>query len=77
VNIDRLAEFEAGSAVTPDDMLAAGLIRDVRNPVVVLGRGKIKNELTVKAHRVSASAKAAIEKAGGKVELLKIEDQSK
>jgi large subunit ribosomal protein L15 len=77
VNLDRLVGFEAGSQVTPDDMLAAGLIRDVRNPVVILGRGKIKQELTVKAHRVSASAKAAIEKAGGKVELLKIEDLSK
>lgn len=75
VNLDRLEGFESGGEVNPETLKAAGLIRDTRNPLVVLGRGKIKNPLTVKAHRFSAAAKAAIEKAGGTVEVLEMEEQ--
>lgn len=71
VNLDRLAEtFEAGAEVTPEVMMANGLVRNLKNPVKVLGRGELDKALTIRAHRFSASAKAKIEAAGGKVEEL-------
>jgi len=70
VNLDQLSVFPAGSEVTPESMAVASLLRDPRNPVVILGRGTVKKALKVHAHRVSASAKAKIEAAGGTVELL-------
>jgi len=71
VNLDELAEaFKAGAEVTAASLEAAHLLRDGRNPVVVLGRGEIKIALKVKVHRVSAGAKAKIEKAGGSVEIV-------
>ena len=71
VNLDQLTEsFKAGSDVTPESLLAAHLLRDPRNPVVILGRGDLGVALNVRAHRVTAGAKAKIEKAGGHVELI-------
>jgi large subunit ribosomal protein L15 len=49
---------------------AAGLIRGNRDGVVVLGGGELKSAVTVKVNRITAGARAAIEGAGGKVELL-------
>lgn len=72
VNIDQLAEFKAGSVVSPETLEEARLLRDARNPVVVLGRGELKVALTVHAHRVSKSAKSKIEAAGGQVQILEI-----
>jgi len=46
------------------------LLRDPRNPVVILGRGEMSVALKIRAHRVSAGAKAKIEAAGGSVELI-------
>ena len=69
VNLDQLNEvFKADAEVTPKALEAARLLRDSRNPVVILGRGDINVALKVRVHRVSASAKAKIEKAGGSVE---------
>ena len=71
VNLDQLTDsFKANSEVTPDTMQEAHLLRDPRNPVVVLGRGEMKVALKVHAHRVSATAKSKIEAAGGSVELI-------
>ncbi len=70
VNIGRLDLFDEGAEVTPELMQAAGLIRNAGYPVVVLGHGKLKKALTIQAHRVSSSAREAIEKAGGTVKLL-------
>jgi len=72
VNLDQLVKFPAGSLVTPETLADARLLRDPRNPVVILGRGEVKAALTVKAHRVSDSAKAKIEAAGGTVEELEL-----
>ena len=70
VNVDRLAEsFDAGSSVSPDDLLAKGIVRKGL-PVKVLGRGEIDRALTVRAHAVSAAARTKIEGAGGTVELI-------
>ena len=49
---------------------AARLLRDPRNPVAILGRGELKTALKVRVHRVTKSAKAKIEAAGGSVELI-------
>jgi len=70
VNLNRLGNFAAGAEITPALLHAAGLIRDTHRPVVILGRGKLKVALTIRAHRVSTTARAEIERAGGRVELL-------
>ena len=71
VNLDHLSEaFDAGADVTLEAMVAAGLIKNPKAPVKVLGRGEIDKPLTVRAHRFSASARAKIEAAGGRVEEL-------
>jgi large subunit ribosomal protein L15 len=71
VNLDQLSEaFKADADVNPESLEKAHLLRDPRNPVVVLGRGDMKVALKIRAHRVSAGAKAKIEKAGGSVELI-------
>ncbi|MBN2116781.1 MAG: 50S ribosomal protein L15 [Anaerolineales bacterium] len=71
VNLDQLTEsFEANAEVNPDSLKEARLLRDPRNPVVILGRGEMKVALKVRAHRVSAGARAKIEAAGGSVELI-------
>jgi large subunit ribosomal protein L15 len=56
--------------VTPESLEAARMLRDARKPVVILGRGDVKVALKVRVHRVSANAKAKIEKAGGSVETI-------
>jgi large subunit ribosomal protein L15 len=56
--------------VDPAALKAAKLIRGNRDGVVVLGKGELKGAVTVKVDRVTAGARAAIEKAGGTVELL-------
>ena len=68
VNIGALSVFDSGSEVTPEKMLASGIIKSLQNPVKVLADGDIKHALTVKAHKFSASARAKIEAAGGTVE---------
>ncbi|ABC81698.1 50S ribosomal protein L15 [Anaeromyxobacter dehalogenans] len=56
--------------VDPAALKSAGLVRGNRDGVVVLAGGELSSALTVKVHRVTAGARAAIEKAGGKVELI-------
>jgi large subunit ribosomal protein L15 len=71
VNLDQLSQFfKAGEDVNPEALDKAHLVRDIRNPVVVLGRGEMAFALKVRVHRVSAGAKAKIEKAGGTIELI-------
>lgn len=71
INLDQLTEtFIASEEVTPETLEKAHLLRDPRNPTVILGRGEMNVALKVRAHRVSAGAKEKIEKAGGSVELI-------
>jgi large subunit ribosomal protein L15 len=71
VNLDQLSQaFKANADVTPEALEQAHLLRDSRNPIVVLGRGEMTVALKVRVHRVSVGAKAKIEKAGGSVELI-------
>ncbi len=71
INLDQLAErFEAGAEVSPQTLAACGLIKKESDLVVVLGRGELPHALTLRVHRISESARAQIEAAGGQVELL-------
>ncbi len=68
VNVAKLEEtFDAGATVTPEDMVAKGLVRK-KQKVKVLAQGDISKALTVKAHRFSKVAKEKIEAAGGSTE---------
>jgi large subunit ribosomal protein L15 len=66
INLEVLNGF-AGD-IGPETLEAAGLLRYGR--VKILGKGQVSKALTVKAHKFSESAKAAIEKAGGKTEVI-------
>lgn len=68
VNIGELNSFESGSEVTPEKMIAAGIIKSLINPIKILADGDIDRPLTVRANKFSASAKVKIESAGGTVE---------
>ena len=69
VNVSRLeALFEDGETVDSEALVAKGVIKHDYLPVKVLGDGELTKSLTVKVDKVSASAKAKIEAAGGKVE---------
>ena len=68
VNIDKLNIFESGSEVTPEKLLAAGLVKSLRKPIKILANGDISQPFVVKANKFSAAAKAKIEAAGGKAE---------
>lgn len=71
VNLDQLSQaYKADGEVTPETLEKAHLLRDPRNPVVVLGRGEVKVALKLRVHRISAGARAKIEKAGGSVEVI-------
>ena len=72
VNVKDLgARFTAGSTVDPDSLAQAGLIKKSgRSAVKVLGDGDLPHALTVRAHRVSESARRKVEAAGGRVEVL-------
>lgn len=69
VNVSRLDEkFVDGDTVNAESLVAAGIIKNVNVPVKVLGDGEIGKKLTVAVEKVSKSAQAKIEAAGGKVE---------
>ncbi len=72
VNLSRLETLEAGSVVTAENLIEAGLVKffDDNRGLKVLGGGELTKAITVKAAKFSQSAKEAIEKAGGKAEVL-------
>jgi large subunit ribosomal protein L15 len=69
VNLGDLDRFEADASVTPETLAVARLSRKSRL-VKILGDGELKKALNVSAHKFSASAKARIEAAGGRCEVL-------
>ena len=69
VNVSRIEKYyEAGEVVDGESLVAKGIIKHSTDLVKVLGDGEITKAVTVKVDKVSASAKAKIEAAGGKVE---------
>lgn len=70
VNLCDLNRFEDGAVVNPESLKAVGLVKKELAGIKVLGNGNLEKKLTVVCHAISSSAKAAIEKAGGTVEVL-------
>lgn len=72
VNVKTLAaRFPAGSVVDPEALAQAGVIkRSARGAVKVLGDGELGHALTVKAHKLSETARRKVEAAGGRVEVI-------
>jgi len=70
VNLERLEEFKADAEVSPESLVSVGVLRDLKHPVVLLGRGEVKVPLKVRVHRITSSARSKIEAAGGSVEVI-------
>lgn len=71
VNLDQLERFfNTGDFVTKETLKTRGLIRYEAKPVKLLGRGKITKSLQVSIDRVSQTAQEAVEKAGGKLNIV-------
>ena len=70
VSLERLMAVEIDGPITPDLLVTAGLIRDTTRPVKILGTGEVSRPVQVTAHRFSASARAAIEAAGGQATVI-------
>lgn len=71
VNVEKLNVFEDGTTVTIPMLIEKGLVKKTLDGVKILGKGKLEKKLTVQANAFSASAKEAIEKLGGKAEVVK------
>lgn len=70
VNVETLNKFEDGVEVTPVMLVESGVVKNEKDGIKILGNGELSKKLTVKAHKFSASAKAAIEAAGGQTEVI-------
>jgi large subunit ribosomal protein L15 len=67
VNLSALAEFKSGSVVNEASLREAKLVRGNFHGIKILGDGDLKHGLTIQVHKVSASARDKIEKAGGTI----------
>ena len=70
VNVSALNAFDDGAVEGTEELLAKKIIRKAEDGLRVLGNGELTKKLTVKANAFSESAKAKIEAAGGKVEVV-------
>lgn len=70
INLRALDRFEDGAVVSVDTLIEAGIVKNPKDGVKILGNGEITKKLTVKANAFSASAKEKIEAAGGTVEVI-------
>jgi large subunit ribosomal protein L15 len=70
VNVGQLERFPAGSQITPEVLLAEGVISRLRDGVKVLGDGSLSRKLMVRAHKFSKKAQELIQAAGGTCEVI-------
>ena len=71
VNVDTLEErFETGAEITPEGLIEAGILRDLRSGLKILGNGEVTKSFTVRAHKFSHAAEEKLKAAGGTVEVL-------
>ncbi len=70
VNVESLNCFEDNAVVDPATLVEAGILKNVRDSVRVLGNGELKKALTVRAQGFTKSAQQKIEAAGGKAEVI-------
>jgi len=71
VNLRDLDRFDAGAEVTPESLVEKRLIKNTKIDVKLLGTGEVTKKLTIRVHKISATAREKIEAAGGTVELLR------
>ena len=69
INVDVLNRFEDGAVVDAEAISKAGIVKNTRDGIKILGRGELNRKLTVVAVAFSESAKEKIEAAGGKAEV--------
>jgi large subunit ribosomal protein L15 len=69
INVDVLNRFEDGAVVDAEAISKAGIVKNTRDGIKILGRGELTKKLTVVATAFSATAKEKIEAAGGKAEV--------
>jgi large subunit ribosomal protein L15 len=72
VNVGDLERLAGSEPITAESLVTAGAIKDPRDGLKILGDGDLTKAITVRAHKVSASAREKIEKAGGKIELIEV-----
>lgn len=70
LNVDDLNKFDAGTVITPELLEEAGLVKQVKDGIKILGEGTLEKGVTVKAHKFSKTAIEKIESAGGKAEVI-------
>ncbi len=70
INVSLLEQFEDGTTVTVENLIANGIIKNPRDGVKILGNGELTKKLTVQANAFSASAVEKIEALGGKAEVI-------
>ena len=70
VNLEKLNAFADGTEITPALLIENGIVKNQKSGIKVLAVGQLEKKLTVKAHKFSGAAKAAIEQAGGTTEVL-------
>ena len=70
VNLDALHGYAAGAEVTPETLAEAGVLKDKKKPIKIMGRGDVNVALKIKVHKVTDGARQKIEKAGGSVETI-------
>ncbi len=69
LNVSSLNELKEGTVVNLDSLVKEGLLTKPKNPLKILGNGKLTVKLTVQAASFTASAKKKIEELGGTCEL--------
>jgi len=70
INVSALERFEDGSEVTVATLIEAGIVKNPRDGVKILGNGELTKKLTVKVNACSKAAAEKIEALGGKVEVM-------
>ena len=70
INVDMLETFDAGAEVTVETLIEAGIVKNPRDGVKILGNGELTKKLTVKANAFSEGAKQKIEAVGGTCEVI-------
>ena len=70
LNVSALNRFEDGATVTPETLKEAGLAKQDKDGIKILGNGNLEKNLTVQAHKFSKTAVEKIEAAGGKAEVI-------
>ena len=70
LNVEDLNRFDAGTVITPQLLAEAGIVKQVKDGIKILGNGTIEKNFTVQAHKFSKTAVEKIEAAGGKAEVI-------